>query len=134
MKLHTESLDILVCQDFKSRLFGLIKSQPLGPRSSVWLYKCQCVHTFGMREPLSLIFLNERMEIADSDLCARPNRVYGAFKAHSVIEMAQKTEAAFNKIHQEIELLRRDLDVVEYFNKRRIKARVQHTAKQDVKW
>lgn len=132
MKLHTKSLDIVVCQNFKSRLLGLYKSQPLGARSAVWLTKCRYVHTFGMREPLSLVFFNDKMSIVKWYLSAKPNRVYGTYSARSVIEMAQKTDNEFEIICQEILLLRQGLDITEYFNKGRIKTRIQNTTEQNI--
>lgn len=124
MRLRTESLDIQVCQDFKSRLIGLYKSQPLGRRDAVWLSKCRYVHTFGMREPLSLIFLNGLFKIVDRQICAKPCRVYGTFEAQSVIEMSQRTEPELDRICEEITLLSEWLDASEHFYKGRIKAGV----------
>lgn len=124
MRLHTHSLDITICQDFKSRLIGLYLSQPIGARQAVLLSKCNCVHTFGMREPLSLVFLDKHFSIVREQINASPRRVYGCFKAHHIIEMARKTNEAFDQIRSEIMLLRQDPFVVEHLDKRRIKTSV----------
>lgn len=128
MRLHTESLDIEVCQDFKSRLLGLRKYQPLGPRNAVLLSKCAFVHTIGMREPLSLFFLNHQFRITWHTPYAKPNNFYGVLGASCVIEMAYKTKEELERIRNEIILLRRHIDVVEYFHKGRIKTCVENTA------
>lgn len=124
MKLRTASLDITVCQDFKSRLIGLLTSQPIGARQAVLLTKCSCIHTFGMREPLSLFFLNKDLDIVQTQIHAKPRRIYRFAPAQHVIEMARKTDQEFEQVRMEIALLRRDTNSVEYFNKGRIKARV----------
>jgi len=126
----TNSLDITVCQDFRSRLVGLRQSQPIGPRRAVWLSKCRYVHTFGMREPLSLIFLDSRLAAKAMVTATARARVYGHSNAASVIEIAQRPLDELVKIYKEILLLADVIDTAEYFFVGRIKARVKNAANE----
>ncbi len=126
----TDSLDITVCQDFRSRLIGLRHSQPIGPRKAVWLTKCRYVHTFGIREPLSLIFLDSRLTTKAVVPATARGRIYGHSTAASVIELAHRPLDELVTICKEILLLANVIDATEYFLVGRIKARVKNAANE----
>lgn len=132
MIIYTESLDIKICDDFLTRFAGLRGIRPIGPRQSAWLVDCWCVHTFGMRENLSLLYLDGDLNTIDIVLNARPHRVYGNSKAHSVIETGQRTPKELFKISEEISSLADVIDLTQYAYVGRIKTRVQDAAKQNV--
>ena len=124
MKCSTASLDIVVCNSFKSRLVGLGKTHPILPRAAVWLVPCRCVHTFGMKQPLSLVFLDREHNIIGREVQAKPWRVFGMASAYSVIEMAQKSKEHLCSIEQEIARLGQTLAGVKNHHERRVKTRV----------
>ena len=46
------------------RLLGLmLRRYPPGPRSGVWLRPCWAVHTFGMRYPIDVAFIDSRGKV-----------------------------------------------------------------------
>ena len=85
----------------------------------------------GMREPLSLLFLDRNLR-ALKWVTARPNRIYGERQAHSVIEMAWRTESELDLLSHEISDLCRRIDLAEYILVGRIKTRIKDTAKQHI--
>lgn len=132
MILSTESLDVAVCDDFSSRLAGLTKYQPIGSREAVWIPRCRYVHTFGMRQALSLIFVGQRLEVKAIVACAVPRRIYGHFWAESVIEMAHRPLEQLVDISSEIARLADLSNASKNLLIGRKKTRVQDTTQNDV--
>jgi hypothetical protein len=75
------------------RRTGLLKHTGLEPGEGLWIAPCEGVHTFGMKFPIDILFLNKKKKI----LKARANMVKGriAFSllAHSVLELPAGTLA-----------------------------------------
>jgi len=75
------------------RRTGLLKHTGLAPGEGLWIAPCEGVHTFGMKFPIDVLFLNKKKKI----LKARPDMVRGriAFSllAHSVLELPAGTLA-----------------------------------------
>ena len=75
------------------RRTGLLKHTGLEPGEGLWIAPCEGVHTFGMKFPIDVLFLNKKKKI----LKARPDMVRGriAFSllAHSVLELPAGTLA-----------------------------------------
>jgi len=75
------------------RRTGLLKHTGLAPGEGLWIAPCEGVHTFGMKFPIDVLFLNKKKKI----LKARPDMVKGriAFSllAHSVLELPAGTLA-----------------------------------------
>lgn len=126
--IKTESLDIRICHTFASRAKGLLRQHPINPRAAVWLAPCRAVHTFGMREPLSVLMINASREPLEWVSPAKPNRIYGRVSAASVIEMAYRCPKELEKIHQELLHVLSRLDKAEDFLVGRVKTRIQDAA------
>ena len=69
---------------FAQRLRGLAFAPPRGP---LHIPRCRSVHTFGMRYPLDLIWLDARGRVVRVDLAVPPRRVRACRAARSVIEI-----------------------------------------------
>lgn len=69
------------------RRTGLLKHSGLEPGEGLWIAPCEGVHTFGMKFPIDVIFLNRKRKI----LKIRPNmvrrRIALSLLAHSVLEL-----------------------------------------------
>jgi uncharacterized protein len=75
-----------VARGFRERLVGLAWSR--SPRAAALLLpRCRSVHTFGMRFPLDLYWLDSRGEIVRVDRGVRPWRVVRCARARSVVEV-----------------------------------------------
>lgn len=77
---------------FYNRLRGIHGVPTLGPTDALVLRPCQAVHTFGCKEKLDVVFLDERGVIIKISTVS-PNRFAFAWKAVVVIEMACGTAA-----------------------------------------
>jgi uncharacterized membrane protein (UPF0127 family) len=132
--IKTNSLDIRVSKSFFSRAVGLLRRQPLAYRDALWLKPCRSIHTFGMREPLSVLFLDANNEPLEWIYKAIPKRIYRVRGAASVIEMACRPESRIATIHEEILDMLSGIDEGKNFSEGRIEGRVQNTPDKDIKW
>jgi len=130
--ISTASLDIRICRTFIDRLRGLLGTEPLTPRQAIWLMPCRTVHTIGMREPLSLLFLDETLKVVKTIDEALPCRAYGCWQAQSVIEMSARPAADLAQVISELELILSQCRAFEDLLVGGIKARIQNTTDQDV--
>lgn len=70
---------------------GLLGRERLSPGEGMWIVPCQAVHTFGMRFPLDLVYLDRRKRIKKLRNEALPRRLSACFTAHSVLELPPGT-------------------------------------------
>jgi uncharacterized protein len=70
---------------------GLLGRDRLSAGEGLWILPCEAVHTFGMRFPIDLIYLdrNNRVRKIRSDV--PPFRFSGCLSAHSVLELPSGT-------------------------------------------
>ena len=70
------------------RLRGLLGRAALGKNEGLLLSPCSHVHTFGMRFPLDVLFLNKDGTVVHCVPHLRPNRMAGAWRARHTLELA----------------------------------------------
>src|ERR1700677_5319142 len=88
----------LIADSSKTRNIGLLKHERLERGEGLWIAPCEGVHTFGMKFPIDVVFLNRKKKI----LKIRPNmvkrRISFSILAHSVLELPagtlEKTQTA----------------------------------------
>lgn len=74
--------------NFLTRLVGLLRRTSLGPEEALWLIPSKGVHTFGMRFPIDVIFLNEHNKVIDVIQDMAPNRLSRLhLSAQSILEL-----------------------------------------------
>lgn len=83
-----DTLRVVRCHTFLSRLKGFQGRQEIGYGEVLWLKPCAAVHTFGMQCTLSLLFLDKHHKLLRVVATAAPRRLYFCWSAYSVIEMA----------------------------------------------
>lgn len=67
---------------------GLLGRDRLAPGEGLWIVPCEAVHTFGMRFPIDLVYLDRNHRIRKLRSNVRPWRLSACFRAHSVLELA----------------------------------------------
>ncbi|MBI2150552.1 MAG: DUF192 domain-containing protein [Acidobacteria bacterium] len=73
----------------RSRRIGLLKHQALEPGEGLWIYPSQAIHTFGMRFPIDVAFLDSRLRIKKIYHRLAPFRLTSmVWGARSVLELA----------------------------------------------
>ena len=70
------------------RARGLLGRPLLQPGQGLWLAPCASVHTFGMRQPLDLLFLDAGLRVVGWRQGVPAWRAAGCRGAHSTLEMA----------------------------------------------
>jgi uncharacterized membrane protein (UPF0127 family) len=80
--------DVMHTSNTLERMRGLLGRPPLQPHQALLIRPCSSVHTFGMRYPIDLVFLDENWRIIKLVHALRPRRITWAWGAQMVIELA----------------------------------------------
>ena len=86
--------------NFWQRAKGLIGETSLGPGEALWIHRCNSVHTWFMRFPIDVIFVDRHLVVKSICFDLPPWRLSPwTFSAHSVVEFAsgQPVVRATNK-------------------------------------
>jgi uncharacterized membrane protein (UPF0127 family) len=86
--------NVCVADTPRSRRIGLLKHNALEPGAGLWIYPTQAIHTFGMRFPIDVVFLDRRFRVKRVYQRLRPFRLTSfVWGAQSVLELASGTLA-----------------------------------------
>jgi uncharacterized protein len=69
------------------RRTGLLKHSGLAPGEGLWILPCESVHTFFMKFPIDLVYLDKKRTVRKVRHAVRPWRMSACFSAHSIIEL-----------------------------------------------
>src|SRR5262245_64356962 len=73
----------------KTRRMGLLGRDSLKPGEGLWIYPTQAIHTFGMKFPIDVVFLDRRLRVKRIYHRLAPYRLTAlVFGAQSVLELA----------------------------------------------
>jgi uncharacterized membrane protein (UPF0127 family) len=81
-------LHVHVARTWRERRVGLGRLDELPPDRALHILRCPAVHTFGMRFPLDLIWLDGKGRVVRVDRGVRAGRQRVCVRARSVIECA----------------------------------------------
>jgi hypothetical protein len=70
---------------------GLLGRDCLPPGGGLWIIPCEAVHTFWMRFPIDLVYLDRKKRIRKLVNGVSPWRLSGCLLAHSVLELPAGT-------------------------------------------
>ena len=70
---------------------GLLGRECLAPGEGLWIRPCEAVHTFWMRFPIDLVYLDRKNRIRKLVSAVPPWRLSACLLAHSVIELPPGT-------------------------------------------
>ena len=77
-----------------TRRKGLLGREGLLPGEGLWIAPCESVHTFFMRFPIDLVYLDRKHQVRKVRSGVGPWRMSACWSAHSVLELAAGTVAA----------------------------------------
>ncbi len=77
-----------VCRTASERIRGLLGRNSVGPAEGMWFPRCRLIHTFGMKFPIDLVYLDEQLVVRKTVEGLRPARLSACLGAESVIELA----------------------------------------------
>jgi uncharacterized membrane protein (UPF0127 family) len=69
------------------RRTGLLKHKGLAPGEGLWIVPCEGVHTFGMKFPIDVLFLNKQKRVLKVTPNMDRRRISFSLRAHSVLEL-----------------------------------------------
>jgi uncharacterized protein len=67
---------------------GLLGRSGLGPEEGLWIRPCEAVHTFFMRFPIDLIYLDRNLKVKKIKSSVPAWRLSACLSAHSILELA----------------------------------------------
>jgi uncharacterized membrane protein (UPF0127 family) len=74
-----------------TRRKGLLGRSTLPAGEGLWIVPCESVHTFGMKFPIDLVYLDRNKKVKKVRSGVPPWRLSACLSAHSVIELATGT-------------------------------------------
>src|SRR4051794_28409165 len=78
-------MEVVVARSFRTRLRGLAL-RPAPPGFALLIPRCRCVHTFGMRFSLDLVWFDRHGKVVAIDRRVPPNRLVARRGAWAVLE------------------------------------------------
>ena len=66
---------------------GLLKHDKLQPGEGLWIIPCEGVHTFFMKFPIDLVYLDKRLKVRKVRPAVPAWRLSACLTAHSVLEL-----------------------------------------------
>ena len=85
---HARLAHVGCAECFLSRCRGLLGRPPPGKDEGLLIRPCSSVHTFGMRYPIDLVWLDRQGSILGLVPGLRPGRIAWRPGAHAVLELA----------------------------------------------
>ena len=83
-------VDAEIAETFFQRARGLIGRHGLAPHCGLLITRCNCIHTFFMRFPIDVVFLDRKGQVVKTVRNVRPWRlfVWGGWRAVSALELS----------------------------------------------
>lgn len=75
----------------EKRRTGLLKHTSLEPGTGLWIVPCESVHTFFMKFPIDLVYLDKRHKVRKVRSRVPAWRLSACLPAHSVLELPAGT-------------------------------------------
>jgi uncharacterized protein len=69
------------------RRVGLLKHTGLAPGEGLWIVPCESVHTFFMKFPIDLVYLDRKHKVRKVCHAVPAWRLSACFTAHSILEL-----------------------------------------------
>ena len=87
--MHTKPtpLKLLHARSFKSRLIGLLGTKYLEPNTGLCIYKCNFIHSFGMKYSIDVVFLDGTLNQTKCIKKLKPWRIAYCAKAKITVEL-----------------------------------------------
>ena len=95
----TLASDVQLADTPRARRIGLLKREKLNPGQGLWIFPTQAIHTFGMRFPIDVVFLDRQMKIKRVYQQLAPFRLTSlVWSAQSALELPSGSLAATNTV------------------------------------
>jgi len=81
-----------------TRRTGLLKHTALEPGEGLWIAPSEAVHTFGMKFPIDVLFLDKKRRVLKIRSEMARSRMAFCLRAHSVLELPSGRAAAMQTV------------------------------------
>lgn len=78
---------IEVADSGKTRRVGLLKRTGLAPGEGLWILPCEGIHTFFMKFPIDVLFLDRQKRVVKTVQAMEPWRLAVSLRGRSVVEL-----------------------------------------------
>ncbi len=96
--------DAATASTSRERRTGLLKHESLQPGQGLWIVPTEAVHTFGMKFPIDVLFLDRSRKIVKVRQNMGRGRIAICWRAHSVLELpAGAVEATGSVVGDQLE-------------------------------
>jgi hypothetical protein len=75
----------------ETRRVGLLKHARLDPGAGLWIVPCESVHTFFMKFPIDLVYLDKQRKVRKVRHAVPAWRLSACLTAHSILELPAGT-------------------------------------------
>lgn len=75
----------------ETRRVGLLKHTRLEPGSGLWIVPCESVHTFFMKFPIDLVYVDKKRKVRKVRHAVPAWRLSACLTAHSILELPAGT-------------------------------------------
>jgi uncharacterized membrane protein (UPF0127 family) len=76
-----------VADTSEKRRVGLLKHERLAPGDGLWIVPCESVHTFFMKFPIDLVYLDKKRKVRKVRNAVPAWRLSACLTAHSILEL-----------------------------------------------
>ena len=98
-----------IADSSRKRRTGLLKHPGLEPGQGLWIVPCEAVHTFGMKFPIDVLFLNKQWKVLKIRREMGRRGMAVSLLAHSVLELpAGAAAAAQTQVGDQLDLEKYD--------------------------
>ena len=80
-----------IADSSEKRRVGLLKHDRLPPGEGLWITPCESVHTFFMKFPIDLVYLDKKRKVCKVRHRVPPWRLSMCLTAHSILELPAGT-------------------------------------------
>lgn len=89
---HREIANLVqLAGDNSNRRKGLLGRERLDEGEGLWILPCEAIHTFWMRFPIDLVYIDRRHRVVKVRNEVQPWRLSACLRAHSVLELPAGT-------------------------------------------
>lgn len=102
MKINNINIEIKKAITFRDRLIGLMGKKDIN--YGMLFPRCNCIHTYFMKEPIDVLALNKNNEIIFKITALKPNKIFNvksSINETAILELPQNTSSSL-KLGQKI--------------------------------
>lgn len=97
---------VLKAEDYQSRSRGLLGRESMADDEGLWIIPCPMIHTFFMKFPIDVLFLDKNLKVRKVIENMGPWRISPwVFSAHSVLELAGGSLKGTTAVGDQLEIL-----------------------------